>query len=48
MKDIIVKAFKALEDIDVKIEPIARKPLKEAKEEEIAVLDEPENKTIIH
>ena len=46
MKDIIVKAFKALEDIDVKIEPIARKPLKEAKEEEIAVLDEPENKTI--
>jgi hypothetical protein len=47
MNDIITKAFKALEEIvDVKIEPVSRKPLKEAQEEEIAVLDEPENKTI--
>ena len=46
MNDIITKAFKALEDIDVIIEPIIKKPLREAKEEEVAVLDEPKNKTI--
>jgi hypothetical protein len=48
MEEYITRAFKSLEDIDVKIEPIPKKTaaLKEAQEEQIGEVEDTEEKTV--
>lgn len=48
MEEYITKAFKSLEDIDVKIEPVSKKAvaLKEAQEEQIGEVEDTEEKTV--